>query len=40
VRSDNQPPADGDPADVDWLFVPGSLMKTNYGRWYWVPSSS
>lgn len=24
-------------ADVDWLFAPGTLTKTNYARFYWSP---
>ena len=38
VRSDSGPPPSGTPADISWAFTPGSMMKTNYAKFYWVPN--
>jgi hypothetical protein len=37
VRSDSGPPPSGVPVDISWAFTPGSMMKTNYSKYYWVP---
>jgi hypothetical protein len=37
VRSDSFPPPSGIPVDISWAFTPGSMMKTNYSKFYWVP---
>lgn len=39
VRSDSVPPPSAVPADIEWAFTPGSMAKTNYARYYWVPNA-
>lgn len=40
VRSDSVAPPSGVPADISWSFTPGSMIKTNYAKYYWVPSAA